>query len=319
MALQLSQEDLKDIMAQVEADLDQVLKSERSSSSSSSSMGKDEESGASPDVSAAPAESSGGEGGGSPAGDDAGGPPMDGGAPPMGDPSAGGAPPMSDPSAGGMPPGGAAPGGMPPGGSPAGAPGGDPLEAQLAAMPPDQLRHLYMVAKAALFQQLSSGQDPAAAAGAPPASPSPAAASPAPGMPPPAMKAEGDPDKLASDGKSKAPSASLKQDVFAAAKKSEDQGREIADLKNQVQGLMKAVEIVLGQPMRKAITHISQVQKPAAAQVQAEIAGLSKSEITGKLKDLDYSKLTKKDREVINGFYDGRNGSDRLAYLFATK
>ena len=95
--------------------------------------------------------------------------------------------------------------------------------------------------------------------------------------------------------------------------KSEDNA-EVADLKAQIAGLTKAVTILCAAPLRKAITTV--VGLPAVAGQPKDVSGLTKSEITARLSEKTRDpKLEKKDREAINGFYDGRYDVSKIAHL----
>lgn len=305
MSFNLSQEELKGILAEVDADLEKLLaKNEESSSSSSSSVAKDEGSPdeASPEMSASADGSASGEGSapegmpGAEGSEGAEGMPAGDGAALEGGPSAGA--PM-DPAASA--------------GAPGAAPAEEPLEAKLEALPLDQLRHLYMSVKAAMFKLLgqSQGMDPAAAGAPAPAAASPAAAgapmaSPSPSPAMPAMKAEGDPDGLGSDGKVAAP----------AGKKMASVGKAEGD----PDGLASDGKVKAPAP-KKAAAPSPKSGKEANGEVgksELDIKSLAKSEVTTLLRDVDFSKLEKKDRQAINGFYDGQIGVEKIAHLLGT-
>lgn len=316
MSFTLNEDEVRAILSEVERDLESVLKTEsdrlakgEESSSASASPAIPEESSEGSSASASAGfpggeESSEGShsaegsspalpGGDLPPGGDA--PPMDASAAPAG------AAPGADPSA---PPMSPSPEGAPAPGA-EGQPGGEEdLEAKLSALPEEQLKHLYMAAKQALFARMSAGQPP----GAPPAGPSaspgapPAPAmspSPSPGMPPPAMKGEMKAHKEANGNV-------LKSEMEA----------KLADQQAQIEGLAKAVTMLVSQPLRKAITNLSHMPKPGEGQDAKDVTKLSKAEITAKLseKTRDPS-MSKKDRDAVNGFYDGRFDVSKIAHL----
>ena len=96
-------------------------------------------------------------------------------------------------------------------------------------------------------------------------------------------------------------------------KKSEN--AEVADLKEQIAGLTKAVTILVGAPMRKAITTVAGLV-PAGTKPATDVSSLSKSEISTRLSEKARDpKMEKKDREAINGFYDGRYDVSKIAHL----
>ena len=167
------------------------------------------------------------------------------------------------------------------------------LEAQYEQMPPEMLKAHYLAAKSAIFKLMGAGQEAAPAPEAPPmASPSAGAAP----MPPPAMKAELKIDQKPNGG---------------MIKKSEDDGMQ--ELKAQVEVLTKALTMMAEQPVRRAVTGVSFVAKP---EEKPEAKTLSKSEITTKLAEKTADpKLAKSDRELVNGFYDGRVSVAEITHL----
>lgn len=339
---QMEDDELNQIIDEVGRGLDSAVAAAQARHLSKADDGKE----ASPEASASESSPAGDSGGG-----DSGGPPSDGGesagGPPGADASA-----SPDASAGGPPaPDASASAGAPPGGDPAA--GGEDLETKLQALPDDQLRHLYMSVKQALFARMASAdpQASASAPGAPPAappapgsspspSPSPAGAPPAPpaasaapaGAPPAPMEPPPGPPMGKGEMKASPANGGGKTTAVKIGKnqgktpegedlvKSED-SQKIDQLSKQVENLSKALEGTLQfltQPMRKAVTQISQVQhvaKPGANPEKQAVTNLSKAEITEKLKSLDLRKTTPKDREAVNGFYCGRVGVDKIAHL----
>jgi len=306
MSLTLNEDELKAILGEVEKDLDVVLKAEKErlekdlkegspeGSHEESSEGSPEES-----SSGMPEASAGGEESSS-------------GMPPMASPEAAPAP-----DAGTVPPDSASP---PPEQAP-GQGGEEDLEAKLMALPMEQLHHLYLAAKQALFSKMPAG-DPSA--GAPPMAPGPSAppmAAPAsPGMPSmaPAMKGEMKASPANGGGKTSAIKVGKSETNEDSLMKAEDK-KQMDDLKAQVEGLTKAVTLLAGAPLRKAVTNISHMPKndgSADAAGKKDVSKLSKSEITAKLSEKTREPtLAKKDREAINGFYDGRYSLDKIAHL----
>lgn len=318
MALQINEDELGTILQEVDRELNGALEDARSrlnkaddeKSASASPPGEASASASSPSSDGPPADGA----------SDA--PPgADGSAPPASPSADAGAPPMADPSA------------APPGADGAGAPGAgapEDLESKLAALPEDQLRHLYMAAKQALFARMQSAGPAASPAGAPPVAPPPAASpSPSPAAPPPALKAEESASASASPafkgemkaspanggGKTSAIKVGKSETPVSDLAKSEDVASLRAQLdeqKKMTEGLMKAVTM-LGAPLRKAVTSVAHLPKPGDPGKDSK--PLSKAEVTEKLKSLDLKKTTPKDREAINGFYDGRFGLEKIAHL----
>lgn len=316
MSINISENEYQKVLADIEADLESVLKSESDALSKAFPPGDDDAAG-SPEASAggesadaAPAESSD-----APPAEGSESAPADAGAPPDASASPEGAPPAADPAAGGE----------------------EDLESKLMNLPEEQLRHLYMAAKQALFARMSQQGAPGAggppgappapgldpAAGAPPdASAAPAGAPPGIGAPPPAAPPAADPSQI--------PPPAMKSDAGLGLMKPKSTGEmssnkanggpgpgavklgkseeneEMAEMKTKLELMAKAVTMLIGQPMRKAITGISQLNhlpKNDGSNEKVEVK-LSKAQITDKLKSLDQAKLTKSDRTAINTYYN---------------
>lgn len=68
-------------------------------------------------------------------------------------------------------------------------------------------------------------------------------------------------------------------------------------------------------PAQKAITNVDYIAKSEEEEEKEDFSKMSKSEITNKLKNVDYGTLSKSDRNAINEFYL-RNGSvDKIKHL----
>ncbi len=303
MSINLNENEYQKVLADIEADLEAVLKSESESLAKGFPPSDDE--GSSPDAggeaseSAAPAESS-----------DA--PPAEGSESGPAD-----AAPAPDASA--------SPDAVPPGADPAAGGGEEDLESKLMALPEEQLRHLYMAAKQALFARMSQAGAPGAggppagmppdAGGSPADAPAPAmappAGPPAPAadpsqMPPPAMKSDAGLGLMKPKAKGEMSSAKANGGPGEGAVKLGKSEEKYAEMELKVELMAKALNLVLGQPVRKAITGISQlahVPKNDGGTDKPEVK-LSKTEITAKLKSLDFAKLTKNDRTAINNYYN---------------
>lgn len=102
------------------------------------------------------------------------------------------------------------------------------------------------------------------------------------------------------------------------AQKSEVDSGEYEALKKRVEEnektielLTKALDITVGQPIRKAVTSmdfVARTEEPGKA--------LNKSEIDKKIRELDFSKLNKSERELVTGFYNGDADLNKLGQLF---
>jgi len=223
------------------------------------------------------------------------------------------------------------------GGEDAGMAGGD-LEAKLQAayssMDPEELMAHYKAAKAAVFQ-LMQGGDAGAGMGAGPAEGSPAMGpegsapgmgtpegSPGPGMgagPGPAAPAPGPGDQMMAMGKTQIPAHKENGgQMKAGAKmaKSETERALDALVKSQdekIETLSKALELLLGQPQRKAVTGVDFLHK---SELKPEAKPLTKSEVTTKLTQVARNpKLTKSDRDAINGYVAGSMDFSAIEHL----
>jgi hypothetical protein len=195
--------------------------------------------------------------------------------------------------------------------------GGDveALAAQYAELPPEQLE-MHLMAIEAAMQKMGAAGGGAPEGMAPPAQ---AGAMPPPeqsaGMP--AMKSE----KSVSASAEKSPKMPVKKEESSMeaskspVKKEESSKAEHSISKSEFEAVeakldmaLKAVEF-LTRPMRKAVTEF------AVAETKAPTS-LTKGEVTAKLKEVTSSpKLQKSDRQLINGFYDGRVSLDQIAHL----
>ena len=71
-------------------------------------------------------------------------------------------------------------------------------------------------------------------------------------------------------------------------------------------------------PAQKAITAASFIAKSEEIETEtAEIAEMSKSEITAKLKALDFQSLSKSDRNAINNFYLKNESVEKIKHLIS--
>ncbi len=198
--------------------------------------------------------------------------------------------------------------------APVGAEGGgeEDLESKLMALPEEQLRHLYMAAKQAMFARMSqqgapgAGDAPpdASAPVAPPAAPPQAPAAAVPPPPEAAMKGEADLSLMKPKAKGEMSSNAANGGPGKSAVLGKSEDAKYVEMEQKLELMAKAVNLVLGQPVRKAITGISHLPKnDGTTQDKSEVT-LTKSEITAKLKGLDYAKLTKHDRTAINNYYN---------------
>jgi hypothetical protein len=307
-----SEDDLKRILAETEAELAPVLKAE---AERMTRLAKEETPEGTPDDSpSAPPHDESAE---SPGGD--------GSAPPPGPPSA--PPPGPDASAS-----------APPSPSPGGALPSDPaqLAEMVAQLPPEQQEALYLAAKQAIFaREGAAGAPPspsapdAAGASAPPSPAGPPPGPPAGGPPmpppgPPALKAEM--QSSPANGTASKPRAGAlgkteqsRDQVIAdlrksladerakreAAEKSASSDPAVKAIGEKVELLAKAMTAIMGKPQRKALTSLPSAVVPLAKSEAGEVQ-LSKSEVKDRLNAVAANpKLSKADRKRISQYYDG--------------
>jgi hypothetical protein len=292
MGIQIQNEELDAILDDVEAAVKPLLKSERDrlAKAGEDSPPPEEESAPSPEAS------------------------PEASAPP--EASAGGPPPGPEASAGGPPPGPDAGGAGGPPPEDDGFPQ-DPaqLHAMIAQLPVEQVQALYLASKQVLQAQRGAGgagPGPEASAGGPP--PPPPQASPAG---PPAMKAEMRPSP-GNGGKAIKKSENQENDM--SQKELEEVKKLLKTQAEQMDLQGKALELVLsrvvGAPMRKSMTAVSQAQVKPGSEPETN-KQLSKAEISDRLKEKIQAKsLTKKDRAAVYAFYDsGANDVSKIAHL----
>ena len=229
-------------------------------------------------------------------------------------------PPEESPDMGGAPP--PEEGGAPPpeeGGAPGQISQADieALAAEYASLPPEELEVHAMAIDAALQMVMGGGgaPPPGAEGGAPPPPPG-GGAPPPPGGAPMAMSEY----KIKEDLKKT--EAEIEKKVL---KKYEEQQAEsdkrFEMLQSQVAGLVKALDIVSGSPMRKAITDMSHISKPGSEISPEEaVRSLSKSDIDKRLTERTRDRSMKKsDRELVNQYYAGEVSVEGISHLLSTK
>jgi len=108
-------------------------------------------------------------------------------------------------------------------------------------------------------------------------------------------------------------------DMVAAKKSETDLATENEELKKNLETLNSLVSKLFNEkkaPSQKAITNASFIAKSEESEIPTfDASELSKSEITSKLKALDYGKLSKSDRDAINNFYLQNGSVDKIKHL----
>lgn len=285
MAFKINDSKLKQILAEVAAEVDDLLKTE--TTTLSKAIGDEPEE--TPGEDHAPAEETPGEGG-------------EGSSPAPAPEASEGAPAdqSADPSA------------MAPTGSESADPAEqsgpiDPeaLKAEYSQLPPEELKMHFLACKAALAEAMGGGQPEQAPEGTPPEGTPPAASPP---MASPAEAAPQPPPALKSEMKSVPANGGKPEAVLG---KSEDASK-IEDLENQVEALTKAVKLSLEQPVRRAITSVAFLPRTEAEPEQAP----SRAVIREKLSEVIRTKqLKKSDSDRIISYEMGSIGYEQIKDL----
>lgn len=166
------------------------------------------------------------------------------------------------------------------------------LKDEYAGLPDHELEIHFAAIKAAMMDKAKGGSaspSPSPSASLPPAPPSPSAS--------PALKAE----KPAEMSKSE-------QELIKGIQK------ENSDLRLQLEGLTKAVSLIVSQPSRKAIVGQSQLYL-AKGEEQATPSNLSRDEAIALLREKAKTNLSKSDRGLINQFCIGSVDLSQVAHL----
>lgn len=188
------------------------------------------------------------------------------------------------------------------------------LKAEYSALDPESLKMHYMAAKAALFEMMGAdGAGPDAGSPTAPDAGSPAGPPVGPPDGPPAMKAEISASPANGNALKDQPPA-----FMASVKKSEAEAKaKIHDLENQVELLTKAVETVLTKPMRKAVTSVAFLSKP---EHQEPPKPASKADIQAKIRNaLHGGKLTKSEKTQLFSFTLGNATLESIQDLLDRK
>jgi S-DNA-T family DNA segregation ATPase FtsK/SpoIIIE len=94
---------------------------------------------------------------------------------------------------------------------------------------------------------------------------------------------------------------------------------ENEDLKKSYEELKSVVDQLLNvkkAPAQKAVTNVNYIAKSEETEnEEIDFSEMSKSEITAKLKSIDYSELKKSDREAINNYYLDNGSVDSIKHL----
>lgn len=171
--------------------------------------------------------------------------------------------------------------------APEGAEGGqmdtEALKAEYMKLPPEELEAHFMAAKAAMEALMGDADQGAEGLGA--------------GAP--AMKAE---------------PAAKKAGLMEKSEKNIANDSRLQELEAQVEGLVKALDLALGQPMRKAVTSVAYVPRTEETK-----PSLSKGEVVEKLKEITKQPLKKSDRELINRYCLGEVEVDKIQHLLQGK
>jgi len=104
----------------------------------------------------------------------------------------------------------------------------------------------------------------------------------------------------------------LKSEVETMKAENEELKKSVETMAELVNKLMNGKKA----PAQKAVTATSYIAKSEDVESkESKIEKMSKSEITSKLKSLDYATLNKSDREAINNFYLKNSSVDSIKHL----
>jgi hypothetical protein len=185
------------------------------------------------------------------------------------------------------------------------------LQAELEQEPIERLKVLHLAVKGAIMAKIGTDPDQAATPMAPPAPvATPPAAPPQDNL---AMKKEVSSEASANGGKIEGGKAFGKSE--AETKEVEDLKKKVSEQDEVVNQLLKAVNLMIERPERKAITGVSFITKGQEEKV-SPVASLTKSEIQDKLCAVASSPdLKKSDRELINSYCVGAVGLGKIEHL----
>lgn len=176
------------------------------------------------------------------------------------------------------------------------------LKAEYMKLAPEELKMHYLAAKQALIEAMGGGQEaPAPAPEAPMAPP----ATPAPEM---TMKGEKDYAKANGGEMSKGKMAKSEPNEEVELLKG-----QIENQNKQIEMLVKAVDLTLSQPLRKAVTSVAHL--PKTENLPTDVTKLTKAQIDLKLKPVITQNLSKSDRQLINQYYTDAVKVDAIAHL----
>lgn len=173
------------------------------------------------------------------------------------------------------------------------------LKAEYMKLSPDELEMHFMAAKSAMEMLMGQHKDAPAQDKAAPA---------------PAMKAEEKDHKEHKEHKEHKDKEHKDLDKSEKITITNPSDERLKELEAQVEGLVKALDLALGQPMRKAVTSVAFVPRTEEAK-----APLNKSEVVEKLKEITKQPLKKSDRELINRYCLGEVEVDKIQHLLQEK
>lgn len=108
-------------------------------------------------------------------------------------------------------------------------------------------------------------------------------------------------------------------DMVAAKKSEKTLVEENEELKKNIETLNELVGKLFATkkaPAQKAVTNLNFIAKSEENETTSfNVEGMSKGEITSKLKSLDYASLSKSDKEAINNFYLQNGSVSKIKHL----
>ena len=178
------------------------------------------------------------------------------------------------------------------------------LQAEYSKLPVEELKTHYLAAKAALVAAMGQSDG---SAGGPEASGAPAPMAPPEGAPP-AIKAE-----FSAGCGSGGEKVAVKKsgDILATLQK------RIAEQDEMIQGLGKAVKIMIEKPLRKAVTSVSFIAKEGEA--SNDLSKMSREDVKAKLSHVaETTRLSKSDQQSIMAYCLDKAPVEKVAHLFST-
>jgi hypothetical protein len=106
----------------------------------------------------------------------------------------------------------------------------------------------------------------------------------------------------------------IKSEIEKTKAENEELKKSLSITESVIQSLFESIKTKA--PERKALTGVGYIAKSEeTVEKNIDLSKLSKGEITGKLKGLDYSSLSKSDRDAINDYYLNSGSVEKIKHL----